>query len=84
MKCLIMILSPFLIWGQIAEEDLSRRALEILDTSTLNSIDPTSLWQVFNLSKAEIFALEQYKDAFGNITHQSELFMIDGLDSTTA
>ena len=84
MKCLIIILSPLLIWGQIAEEDLSKRALEILDTSTLNSIDPTSLWQVFNLSKAEIFALEQYKDAFGHITHESELFMIEGLDSTTA
>ena len=84
MKCLTMLLTPFLIWGQIAQEDLSSRALEILDTSTLNSIDPTSLWQIFNLSKSDIFALEQYKEMFGQLTHESELFMIEGLDSTTA
>ena len=84
MKYIIILLTPLITKGQVSEEDLSSRALEILDTSTLNSIDPTSLWQVFNLSKSDIFALEEYKDAFGQLTHESELFMIEGLDSTTA
>lgn len=81
---LLILLLPFGMKAQISPENLSTVAIEILDTATLNTIDPRSLWQVFNLSKDEIYALDSYRSAFGGIVHPSEVYFIDGLDSSTA
>lgn len=69
--------------GQISPEDLGPTALEILDTSTLNTITPRLLWQVFGVSKDEVYSFFKYKETFGKIEHLSELYFIDGLDSST-
>lgn len=75
---------PMLASSQISPEDFGPSALEILDTSTLNTITPRLLWQVFGISKDEVYSFFKYKEIFGKIEHLSELYFIDGLDSTTA
>lgn len=80
----VLLCIPMLANGQISPEDLGPTALEILDTSTLNTITPRLLWQVFGVSKDEVYSFFKYKETFGKIEHLSELYFIDGLDSSTA
>ena len=66
----VLLCIPMLAYGQISPEDLGPTALEILDTSTLNTITPRLLWQVFGVSKDEVYSFSNTKKPLENRTPQ--------------
>ena len=76
---LLILLAPlYSCFGQPVELDDIRR-----DTLTLNNISPTLLWQHFELSKAEVFEVCNYRDAMGGILSYDELRGLPSLTDTT-
>lgn len=82
-KWLVSLL-PFLACAQVPYEELSPQAIELLDTSSLNTISPVQLWQIFGVPKDMIYALSEYRKNFGGFEHEEELYYIPEIDSNTA
>jgi len=80
----LFIFIPILATAQVPKEQFTSEALELLDTTSLNTISPRHLWQVLGIPKDIIFALSEYRGSFGAIEHPDELFYIRGVDSLTA
>ena len=80
---LFLLLVPVFGFSQVPREALTKEALEIIDTSSLNNVSAHHLWQIFGLPKDAIFHFISYRNTFGSIAHNSELYYIDGLDSLT-